>query len=121
VDPPTTETGYEVAACGGRPPPPAQPASASRGNGEQSRYRARRAAPDDPAVVQALVEHVDLRRRAQDLAAGGAPLEALHELGRRLAAHIRHEENVLFPLVEATLAPAELAALGAAIDEAERH
>jgi hypothetical protein len=78
---------------------------------------ARHAAADDPAVVRTLVEHVDIRRRAQDLP--GAPLTELHELGRRLAAHIRQEETVLFPLIERTLAPADLAALGAAIAAAE--
>ena len=80
---------------------------------------ARHAAADDPAVVRTLVEHVDIRRRAQDLA--GAPLAELHELGRRLAAHIRQEETVLFPLIERTLAPADLAALGAAIAAAEER
>lgn len=80
---------------------------------------ARHGAADHPAVVRALVEHVDLRRRAQDLERGGAPLEALHELGRRLNAHIRAEENVLFPLVEETLPEDELAELGRAIDAAE--
>jgi hemerythrin-like domain-containing protein len=83
---------------------------------------ARRGAPDHPAVVRTLVEHVDLRRRAYELAADDTPeLDALHALGDRLAAHIRHEENVLFPLVESTLAAAELSELGAAIEAAERH
>jgi hemerythrin-like domain-containing protein len=81
---------------------------------------ARRGAHDDPAVVRALVEHVDLRRRAQSLA-GESPLDALHELGTRLAAHIRHEENVLFPLIEQTLPTDELTALGEAIAHAENH
>ena len=80
---------------------------------------ARHGPADHPAVVRALVEHVDLRRRAQDLEGGAQPLEALHELGRRLSAHIRAEEDVLFTLVEQTLPADELRALGEAIDAAE--
>jgi hemerythrin-like domain-containing protein len=81
---------------------------------------ARHGAADDPAVVRTLVEHVDLRRRAQDLERGEPPLEALHELGRRLSAHIRAEENVLFPLIEQTLPAGALDDLGQAIAAAER-
>jgi hemerythrin-like domain-containing protein len=76
---------------------------------------ARHGAADHPAVVRALVEHVDLRRRAQDVERGEPPLEALHELGRRLSAHIRAEENVLFPLIEQTLPTEALEDLGRAI------
>jgi iron-sulfur cluster repair protein YtfE (RIC family) len=65
---------------------------------------------DHPAVVRVLVEHVDLRRRGQDIAATpeAAP-EVLRELGERLERHIRHEERVLFPRIEAALPDAELA------------
>jgi hemerythrin-like domain-containing protein len=82
---------------------------------------ARHTAPDHEAIVRTLVEHVDLRRRAGALAPEGeAPLEALHELGERLNAHIRHEENVLFGLVEDTLPADELSELAVAIERAER-
>jgi hemerythrin-like domain-containing protein len=80
---------------------------------------ARHVACDHEAIVRVLTEHVDLRRRAQDVTAGDERLEALHELGTRLQEHIRHEENVLFALVEAALADDELVALGAAIARAE--
>jgi hemerythrin-like domain-containing protein len=81
---------------------------------------ARHASADDDAIVRTLVEHVDLRRRAADLeGSAGPPLEALHELGDRLHAHIRGEENQLFPLIEATLSSAELDELGTAIERAE--
>src|SRR3954447_1161213 len=81
---------------------------------------ARHAGPDHEAIVRVLVEHVDIRRRAQDLAEHGhPPLAALHELGGRLRAHIRHEEDVLFMLVEHTLPNDELIALGAAVAAAE--
>jgi hemerythrin-like domain-containing protein len=73
---------------------------------------------DHDAIVRVLTEHVDLRRRAQDVAAGEERLEALNELGARLQAHIRHEEDVLFGLIEEALEPDELAALGAAIERA---
>ena len=66
--------------------------------------------------MRVLVEHVDLRRRAQDLEADPDPApETLRELGDRLHAHIRHEEDVLFGLIEASLSADELTALGAAI------
>jgi iron-sulfur cluster repair protein YtfE (RIC family) len=83
---------------------------------------ARRGSPEDDAVVRVLVDHVDLRRRAADLAADPAPPpEELHELGERLHAHIRHEERVLFPLIEASLSDDEVSDLIAAIDRAHQR
>jgi len=76
---------------------------------------ARHGEPDQPAVVRVLVEHVDLRRRAQDLAGGGEPdITELRELGERLEVHIRHEERVLFPMIEEALPRDELERLAAA-------
>jgi hemerythrin-like domain-containing protein len=81
---------------------------------------ARHVPADHEAIVRVLVEHVDLRRRGQDLASTDDPaLAHLHELGERLQAHIRHEENTLCPLIEATLSHDELVALGAEIARAE--
>ena len=83
---------------------------------------ARHVAPDHHAIVRVLVEHVDLRQRAQALAGTDAPaLADLHELGARLRRHIRHEEDVLFPLIEESMPHDELVALGAAIARAEAH
>ena len=83
---------------------------------------ARHVASDDDAIVRVLVEHVDLRRRAQALADTDTPaLADLHELGARLRAHIRYEEDELFPLIEKSLPHDELVALGAAIALAEPH
>ena len=83
---------------------------------------ARRGPAGHAAVVRVLVEHVDLRRRAQEVSEDKAPEPAaLHELGTRLQAHIRHEESTLFPLIEATLTRDELVALGAALAQAEAH
>jgi iron-sulfur cluster repair protein YtfE (RIC family) len=80
---------------------------------------ARHAEPDEPAVVRVLVEHVDLRRRAQDLA-GSADWDVaeLRELGDRLEGHIRHEERVLFPMIEEALPAEELERLAAAVERA---
>jgi hemerythrin-like domain-containing protein len=70
---------------------------------------ARHGEHDHPAVVRVLVEHVDLRRRGQDVAASpDADPAELRELGERLEQHIRHEERVLFPLIEEALPAEEL-------------
>ena len=79
---------------------------------------ARHGAYDHEAVVRTLTDHVDLRRRALDV--GDASPDELHALGERLSAHIRHEEKVLFPLIEATLDPDALDALGAELTSRER-
>ena len=81
---------------------------------------ARYVPPAHEAVVRALVEHVDLRRRAADIALAVSELDDLHALGDRLDAHIRHEERVLFPLIEKALPDAELAELAAALEGAEQ-
>lgn len=82
---------------------------------------ARHVDPSDPEVVRVLVEHVDLHRRAGDLAAADeADPAALHALGRRLHDHVRHEERVLFPRVESALDAEELRCLGIALARAER-
>ncbi len=76
---------------------------------------ARHAAADDPDVARVLVEHVEMRRRAAQLAAGTSDVDELHALGELLNAHVRHEERTLFPRIEAALDPDELTALGAAL------
>jgi len=81
---------------------------------------ARHAGCDEPAIVRVLTEHVELRRRGQDLEAEADPDEgALRELGERLERHIRFEERVLFPMIEEALPPDELERLAAAIERAE--
>ena len=71
-----------------------------------------------PLVLRALGDHVAIRQRAGLVAADpSAAPETLHDLGERLAAHIRLEERELFPLIEDVLPPAELAALAHALDD----
>jgi hemerythrin-like domain-containing protein len=78
---------------------------------------ARHADASDPAVVRVLVDHVHIRRLAADidrmLSAGESPATAMRQVGEMLRAHIRHEEDVLFPLIEQALPDAELWALPA--------
>ncbi len=77
---------------------------------------ARHVQPVDPLIVRVLTDHVDLRRQALDLEADADPAPAaLQALGERLESHIRFEERVLFPKVEATLPVEELERLGIAL------
>lgn len=72
----------------------------------------------DPLVLRVLADHVAIRQRADALAASAtiAP-EALHELGVRLAAHVRLEERELFPLIERAVPAPELLAVARTIEE----
>jgi hemerythrin-like domain-containing protein len=77
--------------------------------------------PSHEAVVRVLVDHIELRRRASDLERKeDTSLEELHQLGERLEDHIRHEERVLFPLIEQALPAEELAELAEAVERAEQ-
>lgn len=74
-----------------------------------------------PLVLQALGDHVALRQRASALAAGApVTLDALHEVGARLAAHVRLEERELFPMIERAVPSEQLLAVARAIEDAER-
>jgi hemerythrin-like domain-containing protein len=76
------------------------------------------APPDHEAIVRVLVEHVDLRRRSSELArARDSAPEGLR--GERLEGHIRHEERVLFALIEEALPGGEIERLAAALEEAQ--
>jgi iron-sulfur cluster repair protein YtfE (RIC family) len=80
---------------------------------------ARHGSPQDEAVIRVLTEHVDLSRRAADIAAEPEPpIGLLRELGERLHGHIRHEERILFPLIEAALSDDELVELATAMEQA---
>jgi hemerythrin-like domain-containing protein len=67
--------------------------------------------PDHPAVLRTLLDHLLIRRDADRLADHPLPAQ-LHELGTRLADHVKLEEQELFPLVERTLPEPALARLG---------
>lgn len=74
---------------------------------------------DRAAVARMLEDHLAIRREALRLATGGATVVELHELGRRLNAHVRFEERQLFPLIEAALDAESLDRLARAIELAE--
>lgn len=72
-----------------------------------------------PLVLQVLGEHVSIRAKAAALARSPVPdVEALHELGAELAAHVRLEERQLFPVIEQAMPADELLALARALDQA---
>lgn len=77
--------------------------------------------PHHPLVARALCDHVAIRHRVDMLARDPAPTVAeLHELGGRIADHVRLEERELFALIERAMPPGELAAVAAALEHAER-
>lgn len=74
----------------------------------------------DPAaapVVRLLVEHVHIRRLVADLQrqvdTGPPELATMQAIGELLRAHIRHEEDVVFPLLEQIMPEEALTALAA--------
>lgn len=57
--------------------------------------------PAHSAVLRTLLEHVLIRARIATISGQPEPsLDDLHELGVWLDLHVRHEERVLFPLIE---------------------
>jgi hemerythrin-like domain-containing protein len=78
---------------------------------------ARYAGPEEPLLVRAQEDHIELQaltaRLAQDLDAGVAPAGLMRSLAGRLQAHIRLEERELFPLLEQAASAHELRALAA--------
>lgn len=77
----------------------------------------------DPDTERTLREHAEIRRGAARLAtvsaAGLGDEQGLHDLGRLLRDHVRHEERTLFPRIEAALDSNELRRLGEALDRAQ--
>jgi len=81
---------------------------------------ARHGDPHHPLVAHALCDHVDIRARADALMLDATLDPAiLHELGTRLADHVRLEERQLFPLIEAALPTTLLATVATALERAE--
>jgi hemerythrin-like domain-containing protein len=80
---------------------------------------AKHANPYDPLLAKVLCDHLAIRQRIQALNHDSPDhVTALNELGRLLNQHIRLEERELFPLIEAALPDAELAAVASALDQA---
>ncbi len=71
---------------------------------------------DDPDVTHMLADHAAIRgliEKLELLLNSKQPLENdLTELGERLRAHVRLEEDRVFPRIESAMPDAELAALG---------
>jgi hypothetical protein len=81
---------------------------------------AQHADPQDPLVARVLSDHAAISQRIADMDCDSTPtIEALHELGCLMAAHVRLEERKLFPLIENALPPAQLAVLAAVLDRAD--
>lgn len=75
----------------------------------------------DPLVARVLCDHVAIRAQAEALARDPRPgASGLRELGASLADHVRLEERRLFPLIERALPAVRLAAVAAALEQAER-
>jgi hypothetical protein len=70
---------------------------------------------EHPAVVRMLLDHAAIRGAVLGL--GAASAAELRALGARLMAHVRLEEDEVFPLIEATV-PAEVLAAVEGIEEA---
>lgn len=82
---------------------------------------ARHADPEHAAVVRVLVDHVWIRSRIDRLRGGDEwTPDRLRELGERLDAHVRHEERVLFPLIEGAMPEQEIDELADSVLRAER-
>lgn len=76
---------------------------------------------DQPAINQMLREHILIRRDAGEMAEAMAQStpkpQLMRMLGERLEAHVRHEERVVFPLIEAALDEEKLAILATRLKE----
>lgn len=73
--------------------------------------------PHNALLLEALGDHVAIRQRAARLTNGPA-LDELHDLGARLAAHVRLEERELFPMIERVMPPDELLTVAQALETA---
>ncbi|MGP4105912.1 hemerythrin domain-containing protein [Virgibacillus sp. L01] len=59
---------------------------------------------EQPEIIEMLLEHVKIRAQMDNLInAKDVSLDAMHELGMLLEAHIRKEERVIFPMIEKAL------------------
>lgn len=81
--------------------------------------------PSLEPVVRMLVEHVHIRKLVADLQSqveGGQPsIETMRTIGEMLRAHIRHEEDVVFPLIEVAMPEEALQELSGKLDVFAQH
>jgi Hemerythrin HHE cation binding domain len=76
--------------------------------------------PYGALVARVLCDHVAIRHRIAAVERDSTTtVTALQELGSLISGHVRREERELFPLIESALAPAELAAVAAALEQAD--
>jgi len=61
-----------------------------------------------PEIVEMLLEHVQIRKGMTQLLADELTIEEMQALGVMLQSHIRKEEQVIFPMIEAALPEDEL-------------
>jgi hemerythrin-like domain-containing protein len=75
---------------------------------------ARAVPPDHALIVRTLTEHVALRRAVRELerAEVGSQEALARDIGQSLDDHIRFEERILFPAIEAALGGPSLVELG---------
>lgn len=71
--------------------------------------------PYQPLVARVLVDHVRIRRLAEDLDYEFS-LDTAHTLGAELEQHIRREERDLFPLIEQVVPEHELVRLSSLLE-----
>lgn len=76
---------------------------------------------DHEHVERIAREHLEIRAAALRAAEGTLDLAGYQRLGKLLSEHVRHEERVVFPLIESQLSEEEAELVGAAIREAEGH
>ncbi len=81
---------------------------------------ARFAEADPEHVARVAREHLEVRAAALAIAAGELELADFHRLGEGIHDHVRFEERVLFPLIEADLDAEQRELVGAAIVAAEK-
>lgn len=82
----------------------------------------RNADPNQPEIVRMLMEHVAIRRMVLDISLASAsdqPISAeqLQSLGKALNDHIRFEERVVFPMLEAAIPEEDLGLLDSLLHE----
>lgn len=70
-----------------------------------------------PEIIDMLLEHVTIRSGMSQLQDDALTLEEMRALGQLLQAHIRKEEQVIFPMIEAAIPEDELTKLAPYLHE----